>query len=258
VEEIAGEYFSTDTINVSLVGEPNFTGNGIRQQNETDLAFLLRLAERYGCEMFVLSEEDDSSLNFIAQHQIMNQVPDVTLYHGRCGAPARLLSFRATSDVGDIQLPRTLSGIDGDTGELLEAETSEISETQETEDAFRDENLTAFVNEETERNTAINELAGAAGTVQDALRERLGTVRMEPTQGFLTQEELSVRAENQFSTSLHGMRGNGTAEGNHRVQAQTTIGIADVGGRFSNIWYLSEVRHIIDRNGYKTEFDCKR
>ena len=108
------------------------------------------------------------------------------------------------------------------------------------------------------KNTEIQNLAGSVTSVQEALRERLGSVQMQPTQGFATQEDLKIRAENQFSTSLHGMRGSGVAEGNHRIQAQATIGIADVGGRFSNIWYLLEVRHILDKNGYRTEFDCQR
>lgn len=76
--------------------------------------------------------------------------------------------------------------------------------------------------------------------------------------GFTTPEELQERAKNQFSTSLRGMRGSGTLPGNQRIRAQSSIGIADVGGRFSGIWYLSQVRHVLNRQGYQTEITCRR
>ena len=77
------------------------------------------------------------------------------------------------------------------------------------------------------------------------------------TQGFTTAQDLQVRVDNQFSTSLYGMQASGSAVGNHRMHAQVTVRIADVGG-FSNIWYLSQVRHILDRQGYRVEFECRR
>ena len=90
------------------------------------------------------------------------------------------------------------------------------------------------------------------------MRKDLGEVEREPTLGFTTQEELEERAKNQFSTSIHGMRGNGATPGNQRIHAQASIGIADVGGRFSGTWYLSQVRHTLDRMGYQVEITCQR
>jgi uncharacterized protein len=258
IKQVAKGYFSPEKTKVTLRGEPTFTGNGIRQQNETDLAFLLRLAQMFGCELVVTTEEDSDALLFIAQHAIMKKKPEVTLHHGRCGAPHRLLRFRADSDISNIQLPRVMTGIDADTGERLEVETAGIAETQTSSDAFRDENVSAFMCKETEKTTRIRNLVDAAEPAQKAIREMLGTVRMEPTPSYTTQEALRIRTQNQFSTSLHGMRGTGATAGNHRIQAQTTIELADLGGRFSNIWYLFEVRHILDRNGYITEFECQR
>ena len=54
------------------------------------------------------------------------------------------------------------------------------------------------------------------------------------------------------------MRASGTAVGNHHLHAQAAFNIADVGKRFSGIWYLSKVRHILDKEGYRTEFECQR
>lgn len=258
VETIGKEYFSPQNIKIELKGNPKFTGNGIRQQNETDLAFLLRLAKTYGCEMYAVAQEHDNELYFIAQQIMMDETPAITLYHGRCGVSQRLLSYRANASVSDIQLPRVFTGLDGEEGKKLEVETAEVKKIADPGEAFRDENLAEYMKRRTGRTFGMQQLAQGVGKVRDDLRERLGSVQIEPTIGFVTQEDLRIRAENQFSTSLNGMRGSGVTEGNHRIMAQTTINIGDVGERFSKKWYLSEVRHILDKDGYRTEFDCQR
>lgn len=256
VTEIAEEYF--DRVTVDLRGDPSFSGNGIRQQDETDLAFLFRLAERYGCEMFAMADDNGESFQFVAQQVLMENEPEVTLYFGRCGVANRLVSFQANTDVNDIQLPRVFSGIEYESGERQEVTSAEAGEGASTEDPFLDENLTEFRDRFPERAAGLEGLLGAATDVQERLREELGGQERETTLCFTTQEDLSVRAENRFSTSIHGMRGSGTAVGNHRIRAQATAGIADVGGRFSGTWYLSQVRHKLDQQGYVTEFECRR
>ncbi|TEB07871.1 Phage late control gene D protein (GPD) [Pelotomaculum schinkii] len=258
VKDIAGAYFNTGDIKVDLKGNPNFTGNGIRQQDETDLAFLLRLASRYGCEVFVVSGEQKDELFFKAQYKIMKSAPEVTLYHGRYGVSNRLLSFEATVDAAKIQLPRVFAGTDFDTGQCIQQVTAPVQDVGTTEDRFTDENLTQFYSRYPARALSIKNLLAAAGTVQKQLRDELGSVEREVTPGFTTQDELNKRADNQFSTSIHGMSASGSVPGNHRIHSQSTIGIADVGGRFSGTWYLSRVRHVLNKEGYQTEFQCRR
>ena len=257
VEEIAGEYFDRD-VQVALRGDPEFTGNGIRQQDETDLAFLLRLANRYGAEMFVITDEDTDTLHFKDQYSIMDADPEISLYHGRCGAAGHLIQFQAGSNVSDIQLPRVFSGIEYESGERTEATTAEVEEVGDTEDTLFDDNLTAFREREPERADRLEALLGAAESIPTELRTELGNEEREPTPGFASQEELNTRAQNQFSTSIHGMRGSGVTPGNHRIRAQSNILIADVGGRFSGIWYLATVRHVLNDQGYLTEIQCQR
>lgn len=106
VKDIAKNYFNENDIKVDLKENPYFSANGIRQQEETDLAFLLRLGSRYGCEMFVVSGEDKDELFFKSQYKIMKAKPAVTLYYGRYDVKNRLLSFEATVDTAKIRLPR--------------------------------------------------------------------------------------------------------------------------------------------------------
>jgi hypothetical protein len=150
VTEVAGEYFDS-SVSVNLLGDPQFTGNGIRQQDETDLAFLLRLAARYGSELFVITDDDSDTFNFEAQLNIMQAEPEVALYHGRCDVENRLINFQASSDVSNIQLPRVFSGIEYESGERTEATTADVEDVGDDEDPFFDENLAAFSEREPER-----------------------------------------------------------------------------------------------------------
>ncbi|OPX90392.1 contractile injection system protein, VgrG/Pvc8 family [Pelotomaculum sp. PtaB.Bin117] len=258
VKDIAGAYFDTGNIRVDLKGNSNFSGNGIRQQDETDLAFLLRLAAAYGCEMFVVSGEQKDELYFKASYKIMKSDPEVTLYHGRAGVANCLLTFEATVDAAKIQLPRVFAGTDFDTGQCIQQVTAPVEDVGATADLFTDENLTQFYSRYPARALSIKNLLSAASIVQQRLRDELGSVEREITPGFTTQDELNKRADNQFSTSIRGMRASGSASGNHRIHAQSTIKIANVGGRFSGTWYLSQVRHVLNKEGYQTEFQCQR
>ncbi len=256
VREIAGNYFNGNVVD-NLRGDPEFTGNGIRQQDETDLAFLLRLGDRYGAEMFVISGDEADTLHFESRYHIMTADPSVALYHGRCGAPARLIRFEAGSDVGNIELPRVFSGMDYNSGEPTEA-ASPVEDVGETEDPFSDENLGAFSEREPERAARLEALLSAAETMPAALREEMGGDERVHVPGGASREELDILALNQFSSSMNGMRGSGTAVGNHRIRSQSNILIYDVGGRFSGTWYLSRVRHVLDKQGYQTEIECRR
>ncbi len=256
VEDIASVYFTS--IDVALRGNPEFSGNGIRQHEKTDLDFLAGLARDYGCEMYVQATDDDDTLHFTAQYIIMTSDPEVVLHHGRCDVPNRLISFQASSDIGQVQLPRVFSGIEYETGEPTEVATAPVEEAGDTEDPFFDENLTSFRERYPDQAANLEALLSSSESIREGLIEELGSEEREATPGFTTEADLTVRSENQFSTSIHGMRANGAAGGNHRMHAQTSVRISDVGGRFSGVWYLSQVRHIVNTQGYKTEFQCQR
>lgn len=126
------------------------------------------------------------------------------------------------------------------------------------DDRFLDENLTEFRQHHPEQADQLEALLDAAVSLQEGLREELGSVERQATPAFTTRQELEERARNQFSTSLHGMRGSGSMPGNQRIRAQASIGIYDVGGRFSGLWYLSQVRHTLNSEGYQTDITCQR
>lgn len=259
VEKIGQEYFGMPGVSVKVEGNPTFSGNGIRQVEETDLAFLLRLCRTYACEMYVeVDKHGTESLQFKSQKTIMTETPIMSVYHGRCGVENRLESFNANTDVGNIQLPRQLIGMDYDNGKATEIVTADAEEVGNTEDQFLDENLASISKEQPIQVTNLTALLGAASSTPDQIREALGKSRREAIPTLTTPELLQERSRNQFSTIINGMKANGSMHGNQRLHAQAGIDIANVGGQFSGIWYLSQVRHTLNKEGYKTEFECQR
>ena len=111
VQSIASNYFSD--LDVNLLGDPNFTGNGLRQHEKTDLEFLNGLAETYGCVMYVTAGDSADTFHFVAQYAAMTMDPAVTVYYGRSDVTNRLLRFESSADTSQIELPRVLSGITG-------------------------------------------------------------------------------------------------------------------------------------------------
>ena len=256
VQQVAGFYFGS--VNTKIVGDVTFTGNGIRQDDETDLRFLLRLARAYGCVAYVSIGATSDTFNFVGQQTVMQSTPAVTLYYGRCDVAHRLLSFHSSADVSDVQLPRVLSGIDQNTGQAISVTTADINALPSEPDPFLDENLTAFRAVAPVKAAQLELLLSTAKGVQSSLQQELGQTTRQPTSTFTTQNDMSAIAQNQFSTSLHGMRASGQALGVPQLVACTSVAIQDVGGRFSKSWYLTQVRHTLNVQGYNTAFECRR
>lgn len=258
IRKIALAHFDASHIAINTEGKPEFKGNGLRQKDQTDLDFLRRLGQEYGFEVFVLSDDSGDALHCDSHAHIMSQDPEVTLFHGRCGAAGHLISFQASGNVSDIRLARVYQGIDPKDGRIIQKKRPTSDDMNKAEDRYLDENLTRFREYDAEKADALVALIEAAPKVQSDLRAKLGGEERVTLPGFATDEELDELMKNQFSTSVEGMRGSGATVGNHRLHAQVAIDLEDLGGRFSGKWYLLEVHHIVNGEGYKTEFKCQR
>jgi phage protein D len=256
VKKIAADYFTKTDIKPTA--DPVFPGNGLRQQEETDLAFLHRLAAAYGCVVNVTAGDHDDTFHFIAQEDVMSVDSAVSVFYGRTDVPNRLLSFQSSVDASQIELPRVLTGIDPDTGEPTEITLTKVKDPGQKDDPFSSENLTAFADEQPDKASQIADLITASSASRAALRTDLGKSVRKAATTFITEAQQSAMANSQFSTSLNGMRARGDTVGIRQLVAQTSVTIGDVGARFSGKWFLTQVRHILDGQGYRTEFECRR
>jgi phage protein D len=257
VEAVASEYF--DEIEIEVGGDPRFEGNGLRQLQETDLAFLLRLATEYACGMYVEPTDGGEVFRFLSEHSLMSAEPSVTLYHGRSGVDLLVNGFNARVELADIELPRRYTGIDGQTGAELEAVETATEEEPESEDSFFDDNLARFAESGNEdRAAGLEGLIGASEALTAQIREELGGVRDEPQPAFTSPEHVQALANNRLSTGQLGMRGSGTTQGNRDIHANRMVRLGDLGGRFSGDWYVIQARHRVNDQGHVTEFSCRR
>ncbi len=259
VQQVGGAVpYRFSNVTVDVRGDPNFPGNGIRQDDETDLAFLLRLAAQFGCAMTASPGDAGEELEFKAERTLIDGDPEVKLYYGRCDVENRLLSFTPSSDVGRIELPKVLAGVEYESGNDVSAGTASDDDVSDLKDPFAQENMAAFGKRYPARGPKLDVLAGAAEATRTALQLELGTVRREVVPGFTTAADLAERRKNQFSTQRLGMEATGVTLGDYRLRAQRTVGVLDVGGHFSGKWFMTQVRHTINRSGFRTEFECRR
>jgi phage protein D len=255
VQQVVSDYFTLTDIRIT--GDPTLP-NGVRQQEETDLAFLLRLARTYGCVMNVTAGDTDDTFHFVSQQAVMSAAPALALYYGRSDVDNRLLSFDSSADSSKIELPRVLSGIDYDTGQPTELTITNVDDPDATDDPFFTENLAALAENAPDKATQLEQLIASASASRAALVGELGTAVREANPSFTSEDQQAAIANNQFSTSLFGMRANGRTVGIRQLTAQSSVTIGDVGGRFSGAWFLSQVRHVLDGQGYLCEFECRR
>jgi hypothetical protein len=207
--------------------------------------------------MYVDSNDFSDTLHFVSQSKLLGSKPQVTLYHGRCDAAARLLTFEASVDVDSIELPRELSGIDEETGQTVTA-TAQLKKVEDIADPYQGENLAALRKEAPLQAARLDLMLSAAKSVNATVLTKLGSVQRTPVPTFVSSANLPKIAQNQSSTSPLGMRASGSTVGNRRIHAQAMLAIEDVGGRFSGTWFVSHARHVLDRRGYHTEFQCQR
>jgi len=259
VNQVAGaQPYRFAGLNVDVLGDPNFPGNGIRQRDETDLAFLLRLAATYGCTMSAVPGDSGETLEFKAERKLADGDPEVKLYYGRCDVDGCLLSFTPSSDVARIHLPRVLAGVEYESGNAIAAAPTDDDDVSDREDPFAQDNMAAYGKRYPDRGPKLDKLAGATTASRKALEQDLGKVVREMVTTFTTSADLAERRQNQFSTQRLGMEASATTLGNYRLRAQRTVGVLDVGGQFSGKWFMTQVRHTVNRSGFRTEFECRR
>lgn len=266
VEEVAAPY-AFDDIVVDLVDDPAFERNGVRQQDETDLAFLRRLAEDHGCVCFVTADNAGDRFHFQARARLAERSPDATLRHGVGGVGRRLLRFEARSDVADVDLRRTMSAIDYDTGKPSIETTRELEPAgglgglgAPASPSLRAPLTAAPGNGEvgSARVEQLEDLLTAMPSASAALRAELGRAVPRSVPTFLGKAALKARAANTYTSSGQGMRASGATVGDKDLRAQRRIEIDGVGDHFSGAWYLTGVRHRLDARGYRTDFECSR
>jgi Phage tail baseplate hub (GPD) len=220
-----------------------------QQVEETDLAFLNRLARRFDSKVFVDHTGPTDSLNFVSTRRLLEAglVDEHLVFNGN------LAAFRAGFDASATAGETRVVSTDAKTGETVEL---------------------------SERLVVPTEAAWAPDTARivrlgpGAERVAALLLRSAPKRARLTDfwrvpprvTGVPGRAASDRSLTLGdrarrlGQRARGLASGTIVLRPRARVQIDGVGGRWSGPWYLARVRHIVDtgRRDYRTAFVCTR
>ncbi len=194
----------------------------LAQLNQSDLAFLRERARAVGAEIWV------SDRTLYARSRTSRGDDAVKLTYGR-----GLYAFSVLADLAMQRTALTIGGWDVETKEQIASEAT---------DAIVQSELNGFQ-------------SGAK-----VLREAFGT-RVERVVHMVPSDEDEARsiAEAHFrAVARKFITGRGEAEGDGRLRVGATVDLQGLGNLFDGQYTLTEVRHTIDGNGFRTAFTVER
>lgn len=256
-KEIAGEH-GLQGVDLQLETDPTWSGDGVRQRDETDLALLLRLASDNGAELWVSSDDQGDTLHIASRAALWQADPALTMVYGRLGAKTPLGSFEAESWTAGRGRDRILAGMLGPSGEAIRATTTPALE-PDTEDPFLVEALARLHLERPKVASPIEQLAAAAPLARAALEGRLGLADPETLPGL--EDSLApaqARAANLSAPRGMGMQASGRASGQTPLTSAQVVRVLGVGGRFSGDWLVTRARRTLEGGNNILEFRCVR
>jgi uncharacterized protein len=194
----------------------------LAQLNQSDLAFLRERARAIGAEVWVTGR----TLHARPRPGRAGQAVTLSLGQG-------LIAFSVLADLATQRTAVTVGGWDVETKAGIAAEA--------TESAVRSE---------------LNGFRSGAAVLQEAFgahAERI--VHMAP----FTEEEARALAEAQFRAAARRfVTGRGEAEGDARLRVGATVELLGLGPLFDGRYTLTEVRHTIGGEGFRSAFTVER
>ena len=180
------------------------------QLNQTDIDFLLTRARAIGYELLV----DDRTLHFRKRKHDRGKTVTLTFTHG-------LLTFYAYLSTADQVSEVTVRGWDPKAQQALVGRARPADVTGKMQGS---------------------EVGPAAA--QRLFGTRVRTIIDQPV---TTQNEADLLARGVLNEMALGyITGEGTAVGNPAIRAGTVIELGGLGTRFSGLYYVTHVRHVLD------------
>lgn len=252
VRAIAERYDFADVI-TDLDPDPRIEGRSVHQDGTTDLAFLQELAERYHAKCFVeLNEDGREVLYFIPERRVLAaRRADQLVLRYRMGPYSNLISFTPRVDINYVDRYRQMHDVD--------RQGRPVSSQEHEPPAFELWNLNparvAQVNRRDQTRVTTLYTIGAVQTLELQGESRaaaiaVGTVAVDQTE----YESINVTLE----TRSQGHSSQGRTFGNIWLRAKSIITLEGLHERFNGEWYVNNVQHKIDINGYVTDFKCER
>lgn len=194
----------------------------LAQQGMTDYDFLMAMAKRYGCALWV----KDQTLNF---KRVTNEgSPEIIVEWGKT-----LNEFTGVSDCGKLLSSVEVHGWDAQAG-------------------------TAFVG-----TAAVADVSPVGGSTIGGStgEENFGASLLAVTDLEVADQSAAeqLALEALTADSLGFIQAQGSCEGDPALRSGADLNVKEVGGRFSGIYQIREVRHQFNAGaGYTTYFSLRR
>lgn len=232
---------------IEVHGDPIYSAlRPCLQLEETDLAFLGRLAREHDCRLYA-EHEDGDTLHFLSAELLLEADPiEVKLVLG-----ANLAEFQVSFDAFAVAARRRLVTTDVDTGERIERSRERPLAEAWTPDIGRMARLGADAARMGALFTKGESRRAQATAAWSAAPRELG-----PGAGKLSDRG-GVRGD---AARWRGQSGRGQAAGDVLLRPRRRVLVEGCGGRWSGAWYLAQVTHEMDRarRSYTCSVVCTR
>jgi phage protein D len=240
-------------IEAELAPDPLVKSKPIHQDGKTDLAFLQDLAKTYHAKCFVeLDAQGKEILYFIPERRIVKlRRPDLLLMRYRLGPNSNLISFSPAFDSSYIDRLKAVADVD-QRGNRIQNQ-----EKPQTEVVIWELDPARMAQANARDAAKIRQLYEQGAARKRELQQQL-TARRAAV-GEVASDQADLESTNDALEARRlGMTASGSTFGNIWLRAKSNIVIAGAHERFNGEWYVHNVTHKIDDNGYKTDFKCVR
>jgi phage protein D len=300
VEEIAREYqFQSVNVDIKDVSFPEASFvNGHRQREESDLAFLTRLALAYRCVMYTRPKGSSVDFHFEDEEKVMGRKAALDLSFGKTGSARPLTTFTGSVDSRRKPRRRIFSSMDYSTGKVSSGteSASSVKEAAMTADlaAVADPDNTAQIlalfqgaaasmaavaSADSAEGAGAGGLAAFAAAGAAAIAGRVKASKASPvalpeapdpesnmlervlTPPFMAQSEIDALTKHPAATRAAGMTGQGSSPDSalSKLLVGTCLDLDHESARFSGKWFVSGVHHTWDPSaGCRIDFECRR
>jgi phage protein D len=235
---------------VTVAQDPTLDEKRPRQQvEETDLAFLHRLARDYDCKVFVEARDSGDALNFISTRTLLQADP----IEEQLAFNANVEEFSAAFDAFATAAAERLVTTDPQTGDR-----DEVSTTLATAE---DAQWAPAADRIARTGAAADRLAALAAKGAAKRARLLDFWRLPPRDAGAAARPSSDSAGALGDQARRlGQAARGRARGSVWLRPRRRVNVVGYGGRWSGAWYLARVRHEIDlgRRSYLSSFLCTR
>ena len=253
VREVAAPYAFAEVV-ARLSPDPMIDRRPLHQNGKTDLAFLQELANQYHAKCFVeLNERNQDVLYFIPEDGILRtRRPDQLRLRYRTGPGSNLISFSPRFDTTFVDRQTRVNDLDQN-GEPIRSTDRPLPEPV----VWRLDGERVRQQASVADQRRINHLYTIGTARKAAFQGRLEAPR--PAVGEVAADQTDIESTNDtFPTQRLGMSASGTTFGSIWMRAKAIVSTEGFAERFNGEWYVSSVTHRVDRNGYQTDFRCRR